>query len=359
MDDERTERFEEVRALLAGAVADGVFPGAAFAVALRGAYMASGAVGRFTYDPASPPVEPDTAYDLASLTKVLAPTVMAMLLWGRGRLELDMPVGDLLPGFVIGGAPGRRLVTLRLLLAHASGLPGYARFFETCGSADAVLRAALTLPLQAAPGERAEYSDPGFILLGKALEVLAGERLDSFCGREIFKPLGMADTSFGPRRTPVPPTEDDCVYRMRVVEGEVHDENCWAMGGVCGHAGLFAPAGDVLRFAEAMLAALRGAPSLFTAEAVRLFTRRAELPPGSPRALGWDMPSGSHSSAGSRFSRLSFGHLGYTGTSLWIDPEHDFAAALLTNRTFPTRENRKIQELRPRFHDAVARAVSI
>ncbi len=359
MDDRRTERFEEVRALLAGAMADGVFPGAAFAVAHRGVCAADSAVGRFTYDLASPLVQQDTVYDLASLTKVLATTAMAMLLWQRGRIELDMPVGDLLPGFVIGGAPGRRLVTLRLLLAHASGLPGYVRFYESCRSADAVLRAALQLPLAAAPGERAEYSDPGFLVLGKALEVLAGERLDSFCGREIFGPLGMAGTSFGPRRTPVPPTEDDRVYRMRIVEGEVHDENCWAMGGVCGHAGLFAPAGDVLRFAEAMLAALRGSPSLFTVEAVRFFTRRAELPPGSSRALGWDTPSGSPSSAGSRFSRLSFGHLGYTGTSLWIDPEHDLAAVLLTNRTFPTRENKKIQELRPRFHDEVARAVSI
>ncbi len=359
MNDQTPERFGKVRALLAAAVDEGVFPGAAFAVASHGAMSVIDAVGRFTYDPASPLVEPDTVYDLASLTKVLATTAMAMLLFQRGKLELDMPVGDALPGFVIGGAPGRRRVTLRMLLAHAGGLPGYRRFFESCTSAEAVLRAALQVPLEGVPGERAEYSDPGFIVLGKALEVIAGERLDSFCRREIFSLLGMTATRFGRQTVPVPPTEEDEVYRMRTIAGEVHDENCSAMGGTCGHAGLFAPAGDVLLFAGAMLDASRGSPSLFTQEVTGLFTRRAELPLGSSRALGWDTPSGSPSSAGSRFSKLSFGHLGFTGTSLWIDPEHDLAAVLLTNRTFPTRTNKKIQELRPRFHDAAAAALSV
>ena len=140
------------------------------------------------------------------------------------------------------------------------------------------------------------------------------------------------------------------------MQGEVHDENCFVLGGVSGHAGLFAPAGDLLRFAEAMLAPLRGAqhPALFTAEAVRLFTHRAELPPGSTRALGWDTPS-ANSSSGSDFQAGSFGHLGFTGTSLWIDPEREIAVVLLSNRTFPTRANKAIQELRPRLHDAVSR----
>ncbi len=196
--------------------------------------------------------------------------------------------------------------------------------------------------------------------------MIAGQGLDTFCRQEIFAPLGMADMRYRPSRANwplIPPTEASQTIRGSLVrapvQGEVHDENCWVLGGVSGHAGLFAPALDVLRFAEAMLAPLRpgAAGTLFSATTVRAFTRRAELPPGSSRALGWDTPSGSPSSSGTRCSAAAFGHLGYTGTSLWIDPEQDCAIVLLTNRTFPTRENRKIQALRPAFHDVVFRCM--
>ncbi len=354
-------RFQPAAALLRASVEQAAFPGASFGVLDRGQVAALEAVGRFTFDPGSAPVLPETRFDLASITKVAATTSMAMLLWQRGRLDLDALLGDLLPGFIVGAADTRerRRVTLRMLLAHAGGLPAHVPFYETCRGPE-VLRAALHTPLACEPGTEARYSDPGFMLLGKALELLAGEPLDRFCRREIFAPLGMAHTSFGVdagERGSVPPTEQDRVFRGRVVQGEVHDENCWAMGGACGHAGLFAPALDLLRFADAMLAPLRGEPGLFSAETVRLFTRRAPLPSGSSRALGWDTPSGTPSSSGSLFSTSSFGHLGYTGTSLWIDPDQDAAVALLTNRTFPTRENKKIQEVRPRFHDVVIRAL--
>ncbi len=349
----------EVSSLLRQAVAEQVFPGAAFGVLQGGTVVALDAVGQFTYDAASPPVTPETVYDLASVTKVVATTAMAMLLWQAGRLELDTLLADLLPGFVVGqGDRRRRKVSLRTLLAHSSGLPAYARLFETCRSAPALLRAVLRLPLEADPGTRAAYSDPGFILLGKALEVAGGEPLDRFCAREIFNPLGMRHTSFTPsvsHRSAIPPTEQDLGFRRRVVQGEVHDENCFVLGGVSGHAGLFAPAADLLRFAEATLARLHGrggATTLFRAETVKLFTTAAELPAGSSRALGWDTPS-PPSSSGTWFSPGSYGHLGYTGTSLWVDPRADLAIVLLTNRTFPTRENRKLQEWRPRFHDRV------
>ncbi len=339
-----------------------MFPGAAWGVLHKGTVLAIHACGGFTFSPQSPRITPDTSFDLASVTKVLATTGVAMLLWQRGTLALDSLLGDLLPAFVIGAAAGqgqwRRRVTVRNLLAHNSGLPAHAAFFETCRSPGEILRAALRLPLTGAPGEQSAYSDPGFLLLGKALEVVAGEPLDRFCRREVFVPLGMARTRFCPpaaERGQIPPTEEDPVFRHRVVQGEVHDENAFALGGVSGHAGLFAPVGDVLSFAEATLAPLRagGAAALFSPEAVRLFTSRVNIPPGSSRALGWDTPSGSPSSSGDFFSPLSFGHLGYTGTSLWIDPVEDLAVVLLTNRTFPTRENKKIQELRPRFHNSV------
>ena len=358
--------YEPVRDLLRQAVSDAVFPGAGFGVLHRGTVKILGAVGRFTYSPESPEMAVATSFDLASVSKVVATTAMAMLLWQRGRIDLDALLADWLPGFVIGNTDSRRRckVTLRMLLAHAGGLPAYAPLYKHCSTPNALLRAALRLELEYEPGTHAVYSDPGFILLGKALELAAGETLDSYCRREIFRPLNMIETRYRPVREvwpAIPPTEDDQHYRHRVVQGEVHDENCFALGGVAGHAGLFAPLLDLLRFAEAMLAPLRAnaGDTLFRAETVRLFTRRAEMPPESSRALGWDTPSGSPSSAGTQVHPTAFGHLGYTGTSLWIDPVRDCGVVLLTNRTFPTRENRNIQELRPRYHDAVFQSIEM
>ncbi len=350
-------RFAAVTVLLETAAAQGVFPGAAYGVLHRGSIVALESVGRFTFAQDSTQVTAGTSFDLASVSKVVATTAMAMLLWQRGGLDLDAPLGDLLPGFVLSSRQRAR-VTLRMVLAHASGLPGYAAFFKTCSTPEELMRAALHLPLTADPGTRAEYSDPGFILLGRALEVQAQEGMERFCEREIFSPLGMDQTRYRPgveQRAAIPPTGQDDALRRRILQGEVHDENCFVLGGVCGHAGLFAPALDVLRFAEAMLAPLRPGVSgtLFHAETVKLFTARARMVEGSSRALGWDTPSGAPSSSGTRFSASSFGHLGYTGTSLWIDPVRDLAVVLLTNRTFPTRDNRAIQQVRPMFHDAV------
>ena len=193
--------FFPVHQLLEQAVTNGAFPGAAWGALQRGRVRSTGAIGRFTYEPTSPAVTPETVYDLASVSKVVATTAMAMLLYQRGQLELDLPLGDVLPGFVISGerGSGRHLVTLRMLLAHASGLPAYAPLYREHRDAPGLLRACLQLPLPARPGTVASYSDPGFILLGKALEVLTGESLDSFCSREIFAALGMASTVYNPK----------------------------------------------------------------------------------------------------------------------------------------------------------------
>ena len=355
-----------MRAILEAAIACEAFPGAVLGVAHGGRLLHLGAVGRFTYEAGSAAVGPETAWDLASVSKVVATTAMAMLLWQQGRLDLETPLAALLPGFVAdqpaAGIDLKRRVTLRLLLAHASGLPAYRPLYQTEHTPQAMWDAVLRLPLVTEPGSTEAYSDPGFMLLGGALAALAGEDLAGFCAREIFEPLGMLHTRYCPapaERATIPPTEERATGR---VQGVVHDENCEAMGGAAGHAGLFAPAGDVLRFADALLAPHHGrrggaAGRLFTPEATALFTRRAALPAGSARALGWDTPSGVPSSAGVRFSPRAFGHLGYTGTSLWIDGEADLAVVLLTNRTYPTRENRGIQEVRPRVHDAVYTAV--
>ena len=356
------DRFSDAIALLETSVRERVFPGAACGVLHRGEVVLQSAVGRFTYQDDSRPVQPDTVFDLASVTKVLATTAAAMLLYDRGILKLQTRLGDILPGFVIGsGGTGKKDVTLGMLLAHSSGLPGYAPLYERAHAPNELLRDALQLPLTAAPGERAEYSDIGFILLGKAIEVLSGDFLSRLCARQLFAPLGLDATGYCPTEALhplIPPTEDDRVFRKKIIQGEVHDENCWALGGCAGHAGVFSNVQDVLTFARCILSngALPDGRQLFKPSTIDHFATRQPAPSGSSRALGWDTPS-NPSSSGSHFSQRSIGHLGYTGTSLWIDRDRDLAVVLLTNRTWPTRENKAIQQLRPRFHDAVLSAL--
>jgi len=337
--------------LLQGAIAARVFPGCALAVTHESKLIALKSLGRFTYEPNSPEVLPASIFDLASLTKVVATTTMAMLLYERGLLDLELSVAAIIPQFAPGD-PRRLEVTLRMLLAHSSGLPAYKQLFLQAQSRDALLHAAITTPLAADPAIRAEYSDIGFIVLGSALEKIADETLDRFCQREIFGPLGMVRTSFNPSNTwhgSIPPTADDRTFRKRIVQGEVQDENASVLGGSAGHAGLFATAHDMALFAHAMLS---GGRPILRPGTLALFTKRENFPEGTSRALGWDTPS-PPSQSGKYFSARSFGHLGYTGTSLWIDPARQLSITLLTNRTWPDCSNKAIQQVRPAFHDAV------
>lgn len=357
--------FSAARAILQKAVAERAFPGAAYGVLHRGSVVALDAVGRFTYETDAPGVVAETVFDLASVTKVVATTAAAMVLVDRGVLDLDARLGDILPGFVVGMVPGsgKERVTLRMLLAHSSGLPAYETLFRSCGTPDALLRATLQLPLEAKPGLRTEYSDFGFILMGTAIEILAGATLDTFCGREIFGPLGIETTRFRPAqeaRQAIPPTEDDRTFRHRMIQGEVQDENCFVLGGVAGHAGLFANVADVLRFAQCILAQGRAADgrTVFQPATVAQFATRQETPDGKVRALGWDVPT-EGSSSGRYFGPRSIGHLGYSGCSLWIDPDQELAVVLLTNRTWPDRANQAIRQVRPAFHDALVEALGV
>ena len=330
-------------------------------------------------------VTPATLFDLASLTKPIATATAAAILYERGLLELEAPIIGVIPEFLVDSCgepdPRRRDVTFRMLLAHSSGLPAYEKLFLKAHSRDDLLIAALTTPLSADPGTHAEYSDIGFILLGAALERLAGEPLDIFCQREIFGRLALTNTTFNPpneMRGKIPPTADESeeapcgagtparemprptdpnacrsTFRKRIIQGEVQDENASILGGVAGHAGLFSSAEDLARFAHAMLHA--GSPIL-RPETVSLFTRRESAPVGTSRALGWDTPS-APSQSGKYFGPRSFGHLGYTGTSLWIDPDRQLSITLLTNRTWPDCSNQAIKQVRPKFHDAVIEAL--
>jgi len=347
--------FRAAFAILENAIAARAFPACALAVTLRGELIAHHALGRFTYESASPAVQFDTIFDLASVSKAVATTTMAMILYERGLLDLDTPVAAIVPEFLTGD-DRRRDVTIRMLLAHSSGLPAYEKLFLHAHSRAELLAAGFTTALTADPGTRAEYSDIGFIILGVALERLADEPLDHFCQREIFGPLGMSHTTFNPPKTwqeRIVPTADDQTFRHRTIQGEVQDENASVLGGVAGHAGVFAPAEDVAAFAHTLL---NGGRPILRPETIELFTRRESVPAGTSRALGWDTPS-SPSQSGKHFGPRSNGHLGYTGTSLWIDPDRRLSITLLTNRTWPDCQNQAIKQVRPALHDAVIEAL--
>lgn len=344
--------FAPAFSVLTQAIAAYAFPGASLAVVADGNLVALRGVGRFTYDNNSPEVQADTIFDLASVSKVVATTAMAMLLYESGHLDLDVPVAGVIPQFAKGDVR-RQEVTIRMLLAHSSGLPAYVRLYREAHTREDLLQAALAVPLAADPDTRAEYSDIGFIILGAALERIADESLASFCERMVFGPLAMHHTAYcppAPLRASIPPTEDDREFRQRIIQGEVQDENASVLGGVAGHAGLFSNAADLAVFAHCML---QGGRPILRPDTVQLFTRRHGL--GS-RALGWDTPS-APSQSGKYFSSRSFGHLGYTGTSLWIDPERQLAIVLLTNRTWPDKQSQLIKQVRPQFHDSVVEAL--
>jgi CubicO group peptidase (beta-lactamase class C family) len=345
--------FVEGFNVLRDAIARHDLPAASTAVTSRGKLVALKGFGNFTFDSLSPGVAEDTIFDLASVSKVAATTTMAMILYDRGELDLDTPVRNIIPEFA-GHDARRDEVTLHTLLAHSSGLPAYEKLFERAQAREDLLRYIYEIPLVAEPGSVSAYSDIGFMILGEALARIAGEGLDRFCQYNVFGPLGMARTSFTPPqqiRGSIPPTANDTWFRHRIIQGEVHDENASVLGGVAGHAGLFSCAADMAEFAQTVLTG-----NLVRAETVALFTRREATPVSSSRALGWDTPS-QPSQSGKYFSPASFGHLGYTGTSLWIDPQRQLSITLLTNRTWPDNQNQSIQHIRPAFHDAIIEAL--
>ncbi|MBT8338300.1 MAG: beta-lactamase family protein [Gemmatimonadetes bacterium] len=368
------EALVALDSLIEAAIADGAVPGAALAVGRRGKLVRLRGYGVLGEDDATP-VDPSTIYDLASVTKVVGTTTAVMMLLDEGRIDLDDRVVEFLPAWAEGD-PRKARVTLRQLLLHRSGLPPFRRWFFEIEGRDAYQDAIRGEPLEADPGTRTAYSDIGVMTLAWVVETVAGERLDRFLERRLFTPLGMADTGFVPDaalRPRIAPTELDTLWRREMVRGRVHDENADAYGGVAGHAGLFSTARDLAVFAEMMRSGgaappcdadrpagepcprtRPGSQRLLEEATVRGFTRRADST--SSRALGWDTPSG-RSSAGDLFSAASFGHTGFTGTSLWVDPEREVFVVLLTNRVHPTRANSRHVPLRRAVHDAVARAV--
>jgi CubicO group peptidase (beta-lactamase class C family) len=347
--------FREAFDVIQKAIGHRAFPAASVAVTHRGTLVALRAFGCFTFEPDSPAATTASIFDLASVSKVVATTTAAMILYERGLLDLDAPVVAIVPEFAESD-PRRREVTVRMLLAHSSGLPAYEKLFLKATTREDLLAAAFTTSLAVDPGTRVKYSDIGFIILGILLERVADEALDRFCQREVFGPLGMAHTGFIPPatwRASIPPTADDRTFRKRLLQGEVQDDNAGVLGGVAGHAGVFATAEDIATFAHALL---QGGRPLVRPDTLALFTQRETAPRGTSRALGWDTPS-FPSQSGKYFFPSSFGHLGYTGTSLWIDPQRQLSITLLTNRTWPDCSHQAIKVIRPVFHNAVVEAL--
>lgn len=366
---------ERITRAMQAAVEARIFPGAVLHVQFRGEPVYQGACGDAALIPERTPATLDTLYDLASLTKPLATTTAIACLIQDGSLRLDDTLGahfQELQGTEL------EVATVSHLLHHSAGLPGWRPLYEDIAAQErqhagrlgreaakkSVIASLAREPLAYPRAAKSVYSDLGFILLGFLIERVTGRSLAGFCRERIYRPLGIRDLLFmpsdgeqgfadGDRLVPGPiaPTEDD-PWRRRLLCGEVHDENAYALGGVAGHAGLFGTAAAVMTVADAWLKGYLGRSSFFQRDLVRRFVTRDPDMPESSWGLGWDTPS-APSSSGRHLSPQSFGHLGFTGTSLWIDPAVELAVVLLSNRVHPSRLDTRIQQFRPLIHDAV------
>ena len=343
------------------AVADHAFPGGVLAVGLRG-QMQVHAFGRQTYDATSPAITPDTIYDAASLTKAVVTTTLVAMQVEAGRIALDLPVARYVPEWNAGPNPEwRKRVTVRHLLTHSSGLPAHKDYFLTIHSEREAIADICNESLEYEPGTKTVYSDLGFILLGEILERVTGRTVDQLARERIFGPLGMANTQFNPPKalvSRIAPTEDDAAFRKHLLRGEVHDENAFAMGGVAGHAGMFATAPDLAAFCQMLLNGGSYAHQRLLIRATLTQFLAPQALAANTRTLGWMVPT-ADSTSGRYFSARSFGHLGFTGTSIWIDPDRQLFVILLTNRVYPTRANDKIATVRPAVHDAIVEALGL
>jgi len=346
---------DTLRNVLDSAVRERAFPGAFAAVGDHTGILAEYGAGHLDWDP-SPRPDEHTMWDLASLTKVVGMTSAMMQLVEEGKVVLDAPVQRYLPEWQ---GPHKADVTVRNLLTHTSGLPAFRAYDKITTNADSIAALMMAEPLEALPGTRFVYSDIGAYLAGKVVERVSGERLDRYLARHVFGPLGMDETMYNPPdslRPRIAPTEVDPL-RGGKLRGKVHDERAYYLGGISAHAGLFSSGRDLARFAEMYLnGGALGAVRMFTPETEREFTAIQDRAL-SNRAIGWEKPNGTNS-AGHFMSPSAFGHTGFTGTSIWIDPARDLFVVLLTNRVDPTRANTRIGGVRIRVSDAVETVVA-
>jgi len=359
------QKYEPLARAMNRAVQEGVFPGGVLLAAYKGEVAAACPAGRLTLDPESPAVNLGTIYDLASLTKVLSTAILTMVFIERGHFALETTLNELWPGPV---PEDKKALTLTQLLNHTTGLPAWRPYYEILeiipidSRRSRAAELILDESLESVPGERSEYSDLNFILLGLILEEIGREQQDVLFNRFIAQPLGLKDTGYRPLNRDVVSSSENIAPtevlpgRGEALRGEVHDQNAHALTGVAGHAGLFGPAGEVWLIIKALRDAYRDEPGLLpvSGPTVRTFWQRS----GPARALGFDLPSETGSAAGELFSKNSVGHLGYTGTSLWYDPVLDLCVILLTNRVHPSSTNQAIRNFRPFIHDLVVETVT-
>jgi CubicO group peptidase (beta-lactamase class C family) len=363
--------IERVESTIRQALAGGTMPGATLAIgegSTDAFYM--GAFGWAAVHPHRRPMVGSTLFDIASLTKVLATVLLVMKHTERGQLDIDTPLGEILPSYY---PPDKSRLTIRQLLTHTAGLPAEVRLREQLApepqgsrldkTRDSVMKRMLASAPEYEPGTDVRYSDQGPILVGDLLEKLSGESLDRLCERELYSVSGLADTFFVHLDHPLPkarrPPEsfaatEDCPWRERVVVGQVHDENAYLLRGVAGHAGLFSNAEDLSVLAR-MLLNPDTAGGYLRADTVRHFTQSQLNLPGA-RAVGWMKPV-EGGPFGDFSSPAAFGHTGFTGTSIWIDPDKDLYVILLTNRVHPSRQNTELLRFRPQLHNTIVKAL--
>lgn len=348
--------FSKVDSVMMKGLQDSVFPGAVLYFGHESNLIYQKAFGKYTYEPGAQPMTTETIFDLASVSKVIGTTTAAMLLYDEGKLNLDEKVATYLPEF---GNYGKEIITVRNLLLHNAGLRAWVPFYKDFKTADEVLNAIMKSELEYPVGTKFVYSDLGMITLQRIIERISGNRLDYFLKERVFDRLGMKKTMYNPPPEfwyNCAPTEKDTYWRMNTMKGKVHDETAYMLNGIAGHAGLFSTAGDLSIFLQMMLQKGKYGELQFIKEStVEEWTKRQSEQ--STRGLGWDTKSETGSSAGSLFSINSFGHTGYTGTSVWVDKDKKLFAILLTNRVHPTRENTKIIRFRPQVHDEIVKAV--
>lgn len=345
----RAQGFDQVDSAVAAGIARGLYPGAVVLIGRRDTVLYAKGYGHLTWSAKSARPSPEgTLWDLASLTKVVGTASVALRFVDRGLLDLDRPVGAYLPRF---SGPVKQRVTVRMLLSHTSGLKPYVRFFELTDSPRAALDLLYNQPLSRAPGDTAVYSDLNALLLGQVVEAVGGKPLDQLVRSEVVGPLGMSETTFLPPRGWRARIAPSSLFRGQPVSGIVNDENARLLGGVAGHAGLFATGRDLARYAQVWLR--DGA--LPQGRWVQPATIREFLthpPKSGSRLLAWDTPDtllarkGEPSVFGARLSSKAFGHTGWTGTELWIDPARDLFLVFLTNRSFDPKVRESIAELR-------------
>lgn len=348
--------FSSIDLVVNNAISEEAFPGAVVLVWKDGKVIYEKAFGNFTYEKTSQKVTTNTIYDLASLSKVVATTTAAMICYDKKLFSLDDKVVKYIREF---GINGKENITIKNLLVHNSGLPAWKKFYDRNLTANQVLNEIYSLELDYKPGEKTVYSDLGIITLGKIIEKVTFKDLDVFCKDEIFIPLQMNSTFYNPDdsfKKLCAPTEIDNYWRMKTLQGEVHDETSTMLNGVAGHAGLFSTANDIAK----LMAILMNKGTLNDKQFIRQSTVEffiKKYSDASSRAIGWDTKSETGSSAGDYFSKNSFGHTGFTGTSIWADPERNLFVVFLTNRVYPTRENGKLGKVRPELHNTIIKCL--